>query len=310
LQSAFKSANTPPVHADLSFDEVQGNSTTLQGLQFYASGTGEVSVSVGLSFIPGKLVQEPIYRGIYVEKIVQRLDPFSEEAVGPALTSIETGTIVKVTIQITTPDYLGNVQVTDPLPGGLEALDENLEPVSEWMANQDWFRWFYYNAFPHKEIRADRVVIYGRNLYGGTHTITYKALAVTPGKFVFPSTLVNDVLQPEVMGLSAAIMTEITDSSLPPLATTEPIAEDNCLGPRPVKPYEPAHPTVTSGLSTGDEFVTVELEQHESTATDSLGPGATAGIIVGVLLGTALLVGAALGLAYFHKSRAGHKMMA
>ena len=46
-------------------------------------GTGQVSVSAALTFVPAAVPLEgAVYRGIYVEKVVQRMDAITGEATG------------------------------------------------------------------------------------------------------------------------------------------------------------------------------------------------------------------------------------
>lgn len=51
-------------------------------------------------------------------------------------------------------------------------------------------------------MRKDRVEAFAYSLSAGTHTFTYKALVVTPGRFAMPPTKAYAVDQPELLGLS------------------------------------------------------------------------------------------------------------
>lgn len=109
-------------------------------LVVFAKGErGEASVVASIEFTPcererdanGKLVNgpqcrvsdQPVYRGISVEKTIRQYDPVEGVAVGKPITSAKSGTQVEVTIQITTPDDLNNVHVVDYLAAGLEAFE-------------------------------------------------------------------------------------------------------------------------------------------------------------------------------------------
>lgn len=41
-----------------------------------------------------------MYRGIFVEKVIQLIDPFTHEAIGDPISEFTPGTTVKVTIQV------------------------------------------------------------------------------------------------------------------------------------------------------------------------------------------------------------------
>lgn len=41
-----------------------------------------------------------MYRGIFVEKVIQMMDPYSHQAIGEPISEFTPGTTVKVTIQV------------------------------------------------------------------------------------------------------------------------------------------------------------------------------------------------------------------
>ncbi len=73
-------------------------------LKMNVIGDGEVTVALGMDFIPKKVYTEPIYRGIFVEKTIREVDPFSGEMLGENLLfnnkKVISGTTVRVTIQV------------------------------------------------------------------------------------------------------------------------------------------------------------------------------------------------------------------
>jgi len=109
---------------------------------------------------------------------------------------------VKVTIEVTLPDYSSRVDIVDPLPGCLEALDDSFfnVPQNSGSWNFRWW-WYYYYAFS-KEFKADKVVFHGSWLFAGSHTVSYVAVVSSEGKFLLPPAKAFDPTQPEVMGLS------------------------------------------------------------------------------------------------------------
>ena len=63
----------------------------------------------------------PVYRGFYVQQVMRQI--VNGEPTGPPLRAVPLGSIVSVTVQITTPDDLHSaVRVESWLPSGLEPL--------------------------------------------------------------------------------------------------------------------------------------------------------------------------------------------
>lgn len=84
-------------------------------------------MSASLHFIPAALLSYPTYRGLYVESALQLADPSTGRPTGQCLSSVPLGSVVALTVQVTSPDDLGPVTLTILIPGGLEPLDPNLE---------------------------------------------------------------------------------------------------------------------------------------------------------------------------------------
>ena len=60
----------------------------------------------------------------------------------------------------------------------------------------------WWTPFDHRELRDDRVVYRARVLWKGTYTVTYVARATTPGTFVRPPVLAEEMYNPAVYGRS------------------------------------------------------------------------------------------------------------
>jgi hypothetical protein len=43
-------------------------------MSFSATGEGQVSVAAGMSFVPARRYPQPVYRGLYVEKVIRAID--------------------------------------------------------------------------------------------------------------------------------------------------------------------------------------------------------------------------------------------
>jgi hypothetical protein len=122
-------------------------------------------------------------------KITRRyLDPKTKKA----LSTFQEGQLVKVEIQLDVPQYAAYMAVEDYLPGGLEALNENLSASmyyrsrmgdSYYYEYDEYYRWQGY-GYNYKEIRADRVVFFITTMEKGKYTYSYIARAATSGTFL------------------------------------------------------------------------------------------------------------------------------
>jgi len=224
LSSIVSSASPPPPTFVFSWSRL---ASPPPPLLFVLAGEGEVSVALGLSFVPAKLENHPIERGILVQKVIRRYSPELQGPVGVPLQSVELGSVVTVTLQITSPDELTNLLVEDWLPAGLEAIDPNAageggSPVRREMQCPWW--WWRCSAF-ERQTRKDSVNFYASWAYAGTHTLEYEAVAVTRGAFGLPPAKASPSLQPEVMGLSSGGIFHVKDlaePAPPPRATGVP----------------------------------------------------------------------------------------
>jgi uncharacterized protein YfaS (alpha-2-macroglobulin family) len=101
-----------------------------------------------------------------------------------ALGSLQLGELVKIKLTVTLPRDGSFIIVEDMLPGGFEALNENLSITSHerTLWGEPRFAWKE-NGYNHKEIRADRVSFFFTELSEGRHTVTYLARVHYPGTF-------------------------------------------------------------------------------------------------------------------------------
>jgi len=186
-----------------------------EGLVFSGAGTGEASVAVELRFVPDRLATDPVYRGIFVDKVMRRVDPISGRATGAPIQIVQSGSLVEVTIQMTTADDLGYVTLVDFLPAGLEPIDKNLPAGRTGGAERGARGWWYYNPFDNPETRPDQVRWMAVWVASGTHSASYRAVAVTQGIYAVSPAKAFANEQPELMGLSWAGSLVVTASEAP-----------------------------------------------------------------------------------------------
>eukprot|EP00741_Cyanophora_paradoxa_P018347 tig00000204_g17715.t2 len=204
MEEKFAGPRAAPRHAEARWEALDDPPAPLL---FTATGKGEVSVAAGLRFVPAKLYSYPLYRGLYVERSVRRVDAATLEPRGRPVGAAALAETLLVTLQITTPDELSGVEVVDLLPGGLEAVDPNVDPAGR--TDALWGSPFY-----HRQVKKDRVTMHARQLPPGTHSVSYQVRAVTAGTFALPSTRAYAVEQPELMGLAPAGSFSVRDGKV------------------------------------------------------------------------------------------------
>lgn len=124
LQVQFDSPAAPPSTTSISFDDLPPTNATLR---VAANGTGEASMALSMRYVPARMPDSPMYRGISVQRVIQAINASDASATGLPLQRVPLASRLRVTVQIMTPDSLsGAVVVRVPMPGGLEALDSNV----------------------------------------------------------------------------------------------------------------------------------------------------------------------------------------
>jgi uncharacterized protein YfaS (alpha-2-macroglobulin family) len=113
-------------------------------------------------------------------------------------------------VKVTMPDEGWYVALEDPLPGGLEGVNERLNTTSYALRQgpyEEGGEFFYQDyGYNNKEIHDDRVVFFVTHLSAGTHTFTYLARAAQAGVFSAMPAQVYLMYAPEQWGRSASGM--------------------------------------------------------------------------------------------------------
>ncbi|CAD7704606.1 unnamed protein product [Ostreobium quekettii] len=204
LQALFDDPSDPIAESSTPFSALESPPPPLL---FETQGTGEVTIVASLEFVPSQLLPFPTYRGIFVERIVQKAGPDNAPSSGP-LARVPLATPLVITLQITTPDSLGPVVVRSLMPGGLEPIDPLVDPGAATECTADRlgisYRHWFYPLCPLQETRPSQVTFNYRYLRAGTHAISFQAIASSVGKWMLPPVQAYDEQQPEVMGMSAA----------------------------------------------------------------------------------------------------------
>src|SRR5690606_6181406 len=82
--------------------------------------------------------------------------------------TLKAGSLVRVTVHVSSPTDRNYVVVDDALPAGLEALNAAFTTTSV-QATQGTGQGTWWGSFNHTEIKDDRVLLFADHLFRGDH---------------------------------------------------------------------------------------------------------------------------------------------
>ncbi|GLI68405.1 hypothetical protein VaNZ11_012792 [Volvox africanus] len=210
-------------------------------LSFEVTGSGEVTVAASLHFVPAELVPYPSYRGLFVESALQMVDPATGGPTGQRVSAVPLGSLVALAVQVTSPDDVGPVTLSVMMPAGLEPIDPNLGSGSsggscaaQQLQDVPWTTFWLLPICPAQETRPSLVTFSYMALRAGTSSVSLRAVAATPGSFIFPPVRAAADNQPELMGMTAAFKLQVcTECKVPTyiqssLAPPKPCGRKGC----------------------------------------------------------------------------------
>jgi uncharacterized protein YfaS (alpha-2-macroglobulin family) len=164
-------------------------------------GTGSLYYTAHLNVTLPVEQTQALDRGIIVSRSY-----YNPDDPNTPITQANQGDLVLVRVTIIAPHALHYVLVDDPLPAGMEAIDQslntspqNITPTKyswEEMYYKGWGWWW----FDHVELRDEGVTISADYLPAGTYLYNYLARASTPGTFRVIPTTAQEFYFPEVYG--------------------------------------------------------------------------------------------------------------
>ncbi|MEP7049170.1 MAG: MG2 domain-containing protein [Pseudomonadota bacterium] len=199
-------------------------------LTFEKRGPGTMFYQARLRYARRTLPTDTLDQGFFVQKALR---PVTPEGLPQALASIADtsaarfagGDLVLADLVIVTPSPRDFVVVDDPLPAGFEAVDSHLatssttldeagaspcdgcaegEARDELAAGHTFFE-----DYSQRELRDDRVLFFVDHMAAGMYHYRYLARATTLGKFVLPSTRVEEMYTPETFGRNGAALVSV-----------------------------------------------------------------------------------------------------
>ncbi len=166
-------------------------------LRLFHSGSGRLYYTV----VSRALLQEEVFRpagAIRVSRVYRR--PGSRPLDAP----LRVGDLVEVELTVEMPQHGSYVILYDPLPAGLEGLNERLATTS-YIAREGWEEQPLPRGLPYsrKDVLDRAVVLFFNELGKGPHRFTYLARATVAGRFHALPAEAYLMYQPEVWGRSA-----------------------------------------------------------------------------------------------------------
>lgn len=135
---------------------------------------------------------------------------YRDPTTGRLITTARPGQLVQVELQVTLPREGFYLIVEDPLPGGLEALNERLNTTShDALAGEERFYWQEY-GYNNKEVWGDRAIFFITET-GTTWRATYLARAVRPGQFIAMPAQASGMYDATVWGRSSSQVFTISE---------------------------------------------------------------------------------------------------
>ncbi len=137
---------------------------------------------------------------------------YRDPATGKTVDTVAPGQLVEVQVRVKMPDRASYIIVEDPLPGGLEALNERLNTTSHIAVagTQPSSYWQEY-GYNYKEVRDDRVVFFITEFLAGERTFAYMARATHAGTFVALPVEVTAMYDAAVWGRSDSARLRIAE---------------------------------------------------------------------------------------------------
>jgi alpha-2-macroglobulin len=129
---------------------------------------------------------------------------YADPGSGRPLTKITVGDLVQVVLTLTVPGDMWYVIIEDPLPAGLEAVNQTLRTssIKDGKATSYWM---------HPEYRDEKTAFFAYSLWKGVHTYSYMARATTVGTFRVLPVTVYPMYMPETWGRSSSAVMDISN---------------------------------------------------------------------------------------------------
>ncbi len=179
-------------HAQLDWSFLQPGSQ--HDLAVLKSGVGRMYYRIGITYAPKQIDLPPLDAGFVVRRVYSAVDEPSDVQATQSGYKIRLGAKVLVTLEVLNTAERYNVALVDPLPAGIEAIDESLA-TSERAVQHD-----FDTSWAHVNMRDNRSEAFALTLFQGSHHFSYTARAKTPGTFIAAPAKAEEMYNPETFG--------------------------------------------------------------------------------------------------------------
>eukprot|EP01114_Cavostelium_apophysatum_P009464 TRINITY_DN2261_c0_g1_i2.p1 TRINITY_DN2261_c0_g1~~TRINITY_DN2261_c0_g1_i2.p1 ORF type:complete len:2056 (+),score=444.22 TRINITY_DN2261_c0_g1_i2:68-6169(+) len=177
--------------------------TESKDVLIHKEGKGRLYYRLGLTYAPLNLQLPAAEYGFTVERTYEGVDDKDHvKRDKDGVWRFKSGERIRVTLTISTPSRRYHVALQDKLPAGIEALNPALKTSGavEPELSGGSFSWWRRTWYEHQNLRDERVEAFSTLLWEGSYQYSYVAQTTTPGKFVIPPALAEEMYSPEVFG--------------------------------------------------------------------------------------------------------------
>jgi uncharacterized protein YfaS (alpha-2-macroglobulin family) len=214
-EQIFKGRSLDRQQLNLPMSElVERTANAPANLTISKEGVGRLYFRIGARYAPANLKLAAADYGFVIERKYEAIDnPADVQQESDGVWLIKAGARVRVRVTMSNPARRYHVALVDPLPAGLEPLNQELatterlpdESREEGVAHggggiYDYYWYWRGTWYEHQNLRDDRVEAFASLLWEGVHQYTYFARATTPGLFVVPPAKAEEMYDPETFG--------------------------------------------------------------------------------------------------------------
>ncbi|MEA5565352.1 alpha-2-macroglobulin [Anabaena sp. UHCC 0399] len=204
-ENRFNGYQNPSLQLNVAMDKLPRGR---HDLNLQKSGTGKLHYLVAYNYRfqgnqPGR------FNGLRVTKAISKVGetkPLQKTGIYAfdKPLNVESGQVFDIGLEIIADHPVDHIVIKDPLPAGLEAVDQSFQTATAALQAQadSW-------QLGYKNIYRDRIIAYADHLEPGVYSLHYLVRSVTPGTFLWPGAEVHLQYIPEEFGRSASSTLQI-----------------------------------------------------------------------------------------------------
>ncbi|UKO99788.1 alpha-2-macroglobulin family protein [Nostoc sp. UHCC 0870] len=204
-ENRFNGYQNPSLQLNISMDKLPRGR---HDLTLQKSGNGKLHYLVAYNYrLQGN--QPGRFNGLRVTKAISKVGetkPLQKTGIYAfdKPLSVESGQVFDIGLEIIADHPVDHIVIKDPLPAGLEAIDQSFQTATVALQAQadSW-------QLGYKNIYRDRIIAYADYLEPGVYSLHYLVRSVTPGTFLWPGAEVHLQYAPEEFGRSASSTLQI-----------------------------------------------------------------------------------------------------